>query len=185
MLDPNQIGSHEVATIVLFVHYSRSVSAIPWVDLQTSTFLKILPIIAVISLVSLLLVINQSNLGKSQGRQCYVQDGTCETVLKEHRFAIAFLHALPQVEEELKVQIQFPQHLQLVETYIEGTNMYMGRTRVETLALSNVGEGISSFEGITFLGACSEPSMRWRLVAEFADDQGDRESVYFNFQTQQ
>lgn len=87
------------------------------------------------------------------------------------------------LEEEIAVTLKMPDQYIFKTAYIEGVNMFMGRTPV---VINNQTDGVLT--GVTFLGSCSEPRMYWRLTAVFEySKNGKRNEArhYFTFQTRQ
>ena len=83
---------------------------------------------------------------------------------QESRLSVTFKPSPVVVEQEIHVTIAFSPQWKLVNAWVEGVNMYMGKSPVIFDAvISEVG----SYNGILFLGSCSEPQMHWRLATEW------------------
>lgn len=87
------------------------------------------------------------------------------------------------LEEELTVTLSIPIQRVFQRAWIEGVNMYMGKLPVVVEGSHTIGTHVS-YDAITFLGSCSEPNMRWRMVVEVAEGNGRTERLFFNFQTE-
>jgi hypothetical protein len=74
---------------------------------------------------------------------------------------INFLQA-PIIEEELFIDFDISQGNQIVNVWIEGANMYMGKTPV---IFENKSD-IKVNRGVTFLGSCTQLDMQWQLFIE-------------------
>ncbi|AWL11949.1 hypothetical protein HMF8227_01474 [Saliniradius amylolyticus] len=86
---------------------------------------------------------------------CQLDQGSCPIQLGPRQGRIMLTPQPIPLEEELTLQFELPEGWQLNSAVIEGVNMYMGQIPV-------IFEGPN--RGITFLGACSEPRMQWRLA---------------------
>ena len=80
-------------------------------------------------------------------------------------------------EEEIIVSFQLPSTLGLqvdsktqLKAWIEGVNMYMGRSPV--IIENSLADG--AVQGVFFLGSCSEPKMHWRLYIQVSDTNGEQ-----------
>ena len=66
--------------------------------------------------------------------------------------------------------------------WVQGINMYMGKNAV--LADSTYAkEAKKVYNARLFLGACSEPAMRWQLIIQTTDNNELEQSWFFNFST--
>lgn len=86
----------------------------------------------------------------------------------------------PKVEEELLVNFDISPGNTIKKAWIEGANMYMGKTPViiEQLGPDKINQGI------TFLGSCSQPDMEWLLFVEIDNNAGKTEVYSTTFNTQ-
>ncbi len=75
-----------------------------------------------------------------------------------------------------------PDSLQLNSAWVQGVNMYMGKTALMIDSVVNQGEQVDYLASL-FLGACSEPKMKWQLVVQGQDKAGQTHSFFFNFMT--
>ena len=55
--------------------------------------------------------------------------------------------------------------VKIVNAWIEGVNMYMGKTPIIFEQTPSV--------GITFLGSCNLPEMKWRINIEAQNNEGE------------
>ena len=111
------------------------------------------------------------------GNGCQLDQASCEVSIEQgnYRFTSA-INPIP-LEEEVRATITFPEQALPGKMWVEGINMYMGKIPfiVESQQPGQV-------KGIFFLGSCSEPDMRWQLVAEFTHNQQTRR-IRFLFET--
>lgn len=84
--------------------------------------------------------------------ECDLTTETCTFPHEYGKIAIKFLSQIV-VEEEILLSIDLPKGVELQSAWIEGINMYMGKTPI-------IKEG-STF--LTFLGSCNLAKMQWRL----------------------
>lgn len=98
---------------------------------------------------------------------------------------IVELHPFPvSVEEQTQFSVRLKEDsvlsgITVKKAWIEGVNMYMGRTTV----FLEKPEGQNIANGWFFLGSCSEPTMQWRLFIAVETDKGE-EIMSFDFFTQ-
>jgi protease II len=120
-----------------------------------------------------------------QNVQCEVQGSDACTIQRheQNNFILAFSRP-PELEEEMTLSISYPDSYTLSQAWVQGVNMYMGRSAV-VLEPSQGHEGTMSHNGVLFLGACSEKNMQWQLVTTFVDrSTGDEFKLFYNFDTQ-
>lgn len=119
----------------------------------------------------------------NSGVQCQlVATEQCVLVIEQQEFAVQMLRPA-EVEEELGIKLVFPAHYRLEKSWIQGVNMYMGRTAL--LPKNIVSDGDKSFSELTFfLGACSESKMQWQLVLVYLNPiSGTQHRLFYNFST--
>ena len=83
-------------------------------------------------------------------------------MIKDKSLTILFTQS-PIVEEELFIVFESPERFQIKRAWIEGDNMYMGKTPIlfENANKPNL--------GLTFLGSCNLAEMKWLLFVELID----------------
>lgn len=148
---------------------------------------QLLPItlLAVVLLIAYLLSSGPSVTGS---KQCQLEQNSCEFRLADDSIFSATFKTYPlQIEENNSVQFNIPNNYEFRGAWVEGINMFMGKMRVIE---NHKVETVDSVEvdATTFLGACSEPEMRWRMVVELENKKAqlnkDRKQRYFiNFNT--
>ncbi|WP_417658330.1 hypothetical protein [Pseudidiomarina sp.] len=85
-----------------------------------------------------------------------------------------------QVEQEILVIFEAPEAFQLQQGRVEGVSMYMGYMPVQVSRI-NATQWQAKFQ----LGACTEPSMRWRVSVPWQRNDGNEQGVYrFEFTTE-
>jgi hypothetical protein len=96
--------------------------------------------------------------------ECEITNKTC--VFRDNKtvFSINFLQE-PEVEEELQIKFVTSGDVKIVNAWIEGVNMYMGKTPIIFEQTPSV--------GITFLGSCNLPEMKWRINIEAQNNEGE------------
>ena len=62
--------------------------------------------------------------------------------------------------------------------WVQGINMYMGKSAVLTDSIY-LEDGKKVYNARLFLGACSEPLMRWQLIIQTIDDNAERAVLVF------
>ncbi|RWU12181.1 hypothetical protein EGC76_03065 [Pseudidiomarina gelatinasegens] len=86
----------------------------------------------------------------------------------------------PQVEQEILVTFEAPEAYQLQMGRVEGVNMYMGHMPVSVVQVS-----ATTWQAKFQVGACTEPSMRWRVSIPWQAVDGSEQGVYqFEFNTE-
>lgn len=120
------------------------------------------------------------------GNQCSLAANTqClfQTTAKSDALVIVDFFHPPQLEEQNRITLSLPESFVFNDAWIQGVNMYMGKSPV----LIENEDPIFSAAQINlmfFLGACSEPNMRWQLVLNIKKVSDQRvETFYINFQT--
>ncbi|GAB2682258.1 hypothetical protein Q4574_04695 [Aliiglaciecola sp. 3_MG-2023] len=86
----------------------------------------------------------------------------------------------------LNIELSYDTQYVLRSGWLEGTNMYMGKTPLY-IGASRIDKQNNQVlvDAELFIGACSEPNMRWKLTIELEDIQsGKLHSVFVFFQTQ-
>ncbi|GAP76284.1 hypothetical protein W04_2833 [Pseudoalteromonas sp. SW0106-04] len=100
----------------------------------------------------------------------------CEHQQQTHQ-NITFALSAEQVHPEspFAIKLILPEHTQVVKAHLEGVGMYMGRIPV---LFNKV--GADTWVASTQVGSCSEPTMRWRLVVETAQNT-QQQTHHFQF----
>lgn len=89
-----------------------------------------------------------------------------------------------QIEEENAFELIIPSGLRLVDGWVQGVNMYMGKMAIMEQDIKSGKKDNSHQRWIFFLGSCSEANMRWQLVLNFATVSAGKTETYFvNFTT--
>jgi hypothetical protein len=144
---------------------------------------QVLPIVALFLILAMSFLYNSQPEPLVQSRQCELIDGKCELSFKQQHYTLTISPQAIVLEEELTVDFGYPENLQLVGAWVEGVNMFMGKTHILLSDVTHYQQRQTA-TGMLFLGSCSEANMRWRLVAEFKDDKSSQsERFYFNFST--
>ncbi|MGQ8363690.1 hypothetical protein [Glaciecola sp. 1036] len=141
--------------------------------------------ITVTTLLSLVLLVlwgnqfyNVNTVLNSQGN-CQLINNQCAFSLDQQRLSIKFEQS-PIPEEELFVQFEHSENIQIHKVYVEGVNMYMGKTPV-------IFEDANSLRGVFFLGSCNLPEMQWQMVIEVSREgqTNTNQHLIVNFSTVQ
>jgi hypothetical protein len=96
-------------------------------------------------------------LNQSDG--CDITDGICQTSVLGKPFSVNF-EQKPEAEEELFLKFYVAPQMSIEHAWIEGINMYMGKTPV---MFENQAE---PDRAVTFLGSCNLQQMKWLLNVE-------------------
>ena len=107
-----------------------------------------------------------------------------QTVATKHSSNEKIFHTIdpdqPRVEAEISVTIQAPDSFQLQQGRIEGVNMTMGYMPVAVVPVA-----AGRWRATLWLGACTEPSMRWRVSLPWRDLSTNTNGFYeFEFVTE-
>lgn len=115
-------------------------------------------------------------------KQCNI-DLTQECVVfdNEQKLSVKFLQEV-EVEEELLLTISVPNNTNIQEMWVQGINMYMGKSAVLTDSIY-AQDGKKVYNARLFLGSCSEPVMRWQLIIKTEDASQIEQTWFFNFST--
>lgn len=112
------------------------------------------------------------------GNSCKLDDGFCQLSLDGVDYSLETEFQQIPLEEEVKLELRFNDGLRPEKIWVEGINMYMGKIPV---IIEQQDSGW--LQGLFFLGSCSEPHMRWQLIAEFKTASGVKKQVRFLFET--
>lgn len=113
------------------------------------------------------------NFSTYQGAECDLSASSCEFRLENEQISVKFLSDIV-VEEEIFLEFDLSQGLKLEKAWIEGVNMFMGKTPV-----------IKENEAyLTFLGSCNLDTMKWRLVFTVTNKKGQastHSAIFFTY----
>ena len=89
---------------------------------------------------------------------CSIQNNSCEFTIDQQKFDVMFL-TTPIPEEEIRFSIQSNREFELISGWVEGINMYMGKSPViiESTTPTNV-------NALLFLGSCNLETMEWQIT---------------------
>ncbi len=146
------------------------------IAVQRFSFHHIWPFAALILLL-LIVSLVELNQAPTQYGTC---EGSCTMQLDGQSVTLSFGRYPVQTEEMINVSLNYPVHWQLAEAWVQGVNMYMGKT---PLVLAKGPLVAGETHGQIFLGACSEPRMQWQLVARFLGLDGQTHMGFFRFST--
>lgn len=150
---------------------------------MNTTTIKRLTLLLLILVVIVGLILGYSDLNNSDSaKQCRIDLGQeCVLFNNNQEVSVQFLQAI-EVEEELKLQISIPKHFKIVNMWVQGVNMFMGKHSIFIDAVS-LQQDQSVYSAHLFLGSCSEPKMKWQLIIQTQNAQKIEESWFFNFNT--
>ncbi|MEP1446880.1 MAG: hypothetical protein ABJK37_12275 [Paraglaciecola sp.] len=115
-------------------------------------------------------------------KQCNIDlTQECIVLHSNQQISVRFLQAI-EVEEELLLSVSVPSGTNIEQMWVQGINMYMGKTAVLSDSIEMDGES-KVYNARLFLGSCSEPKMKWQLVVQTIDVEGVQQSWFFNFST--
>lgn len=86
------------------------------------------------------------------------------------RLKIGFSPDPVVVEAEIKVKLYLSDGWYLKNAWVEGVNMYMGKS---PLIIEDIHHQNKEITAIMFLGSCSEPKMHWRITTEWQADKDE------------
>ena len=92
-----------------------------------------------------------------------------------------------QVEEQNLLHLTLPTDYILDKAWVQGVNMYMGQVAVFSDSAASQTSDNSRQQALQFfLGACSEPDMRWQMVLVIKKVSSQKlETFFVNFSTEQ
>ncbi|AEP29945.1 hypothetical protein [Brumicola nitratireducens] len=114
---------------------------------------------------------NVNSSGASQDK-CDLNLGKCTFVYGDDEISVNFLSPIV-TEEEVLLRLELPPNVKLTEAWIEGLNMFMGKTPV----IEEAGRYV------TFLGSCNLETMHWQLTIKVIDKNGQVNSYSAVFYT--
>ncbi|MDM7860837.1 hypothetical protein QTP81_09540 [Alteromonas sp. ASW11-36] len=93
---------------------------------------------------------------------CSIQNNYCEFALDQQNFEVSLPEGA-KIEEESFVNITSNQGFVIEAIWIEGVNMYMGRSPVIAEIIED-----TRFNGLFFLGSCNTAKMEWVMKIQLA-----------------
>lgn len=114
-----------------------------------------------------------------KGKHCTISTASCAIQMDEGLY-IAGFESPVQVEQEMYINFRFPVGSHFQQAWVEGINMYMGRTPV----IAQMQQNDTSLRAVVFLGSCNLATMQWRLTASFSDKNGELVELYYDFVTE-
>ncbi|MFT6951922.1 MAG: hypothetical protein ACJAUL_003078 [Paraglaciecola sp.] len=144
---------------------------------------RYLPLFVIAALLFSAYFINRTEPTINSGVQCQLAGADeCVLVVEQQKFVAQMLQQV-EVEEELRVKLVFPAAYRLQKGWVQGINMYMGKTALMPQNSHSDGE-VSTNELLFFLGACSEKKMQWQLVVIYLNPvSGTEHTLFYNFST--
>lgn len=103
--------------------------------------------------------ISSTNITNVAG--CTIQNNRCEFIIDQQKFEVTFFQT-PLPEEEIRLSITSSTSFTLENAWIEGINMYMGKSPV----ISEIEEP-NTIVAVFFLGSCNLKQMEWRMLLNF------------------
>lgn len=141
------------------------------------------PLIILIIVLTVAFFVGQDSNNEVQGHTCTLLKGQCKLSFDNHYVDLKIGPTPLSIEEELKVVFSYSKNLKLKDTWVEGSNMFMGKMKVLTNT-PNVQQLNTVTTGVLFLGSCNLNHMTWMLVAEFeTSDSETGTRLEFNFAT--
>jgi hypothetical protein len=139
------------------------------------TILKIVLFLILVLIVVLSTYLSSVNKNITTTNKCSLRNNICTFTNEYVNLGVGFKHS-PIVEEEIFIEFTLSPNFTISQSWIEGANMYMGKTPVITNATEN---GV--FEGLTFLGSCTEPKMQWNMFIEVKNKKTEQTFIYSVF----
>lgn len=122
--------------------------------------------------------VNNTLNHSTQSNQCLLINNACTFKTDSIYLRINFLQP-PIIEEELLINFEINQGYQILSAWIEGANMYMGKTPV--IFEDKSGDKVT--KGLTFLGSCSKADMQWNLFIKVVNETEKTEIYSVSFST--
>ncbi|MFT5712214.1 MAG: hypothetical protein ACI9DQ_000617 [Glaciecola sp.] len=104
--------------------------------------------------------------------KCDLTIKKCTFLYEKNKINVSFLSPIV-TEEEILLSIDMPQELKLTKAWVEGANMFMGKTPIIKEELAYV----------TFLGSCNLAKMQWRLNLHIENQNGQVKTYSAAFYT--
>ena len=123
--------------------------------------------------------VSNVNNSLNQSNECIIVNNVCSFSNATLNLRIKFRQA-PQIEEELIINFDISKGNTIKIAWVEGVNMYMGKTPI----IFDKVNGETTNNGITFLGSCTQPYMRWKLFVEIVNVAEETEVYSAAFTTQ-
>ena len=141
----------------------------------------LLPLLVFAAAVGIYINYIDSPLKKSK-KQCNI-DLTQECIVNDQgqQISVQFLQNI-EVEEEISLTVTVPNNTRIKQMWVQGINMYMGKNAVVVDSVY-AKDMKKVYNAHLFLGACSEPKMRWQLIVQTTDNDEIVKSWFFNFST--
>jgi hypothetical protein len=158
------------------------------INLHLNQSIKSLLILsAFVLLLSLAVYLSGNHQGAViSARQCQLTESlSCRFALanSDNEQVIVNFSANVQVEEQNALQLILPERFRITDIWIQGVNMYMGKVAV--ISQTKYSQHMQNDqEFMFFIGACSEPNMRWQLIIELENRTSHKTERFFvNFNT--
>jgi len=128
--------------------------------------LKLLTLLTLIFIVVLGLLYNNVNKPLTTNDACTISEKMCIISQENVTIRIEF-DQRPIVEEELFVNFELNDDWTIEKTWIEGLNMFMGKTPIMFEDANN------NKRGVTFLGSCNLAEMQWIMYIQIKQKDTD------------
>lgn len=106
--------------------------------------------------------------------KCQFSNNVCLIYDGDEVFRLVFAQK-PIVEEELVLNYALPSGWELSTSWVEGVNMYMGKSLIIDY------ESSDRNQVKIFLGSCSEPKMQWKIVLNLKNKNANESKRLFAF----
>ena len=151
---------------------------------RTRTYRYILPL-SCVALVFIVLLLQQTDDKRSEDAQCQISGTSKCIILRQNKEFSLELYKRPQIEEEIRLRLEYPNSYELSKAWVQGVNMYMGQSAV-VIEKTKFSAKQNTTKGLFFLGACSEKNMIWQIVTIYTDPlSGHEVKLFYNFATHQ
>jgi hypothetical protein len=112
------------------------------------------------------------NRSKNELSNCEIQSRTCTLSQGNGEIRIEFLTPI-KTEEEILLSITVPKAITIETAWVEGVNMYMGKTPLIQ----------ENSHYTTFLGSCNLATMKWQLNIQTRNKNGHVQTYSATFHT--
>jgi hypothetical protein len=137
------------------------------------------PLVALLILCSLAFWFNRKQVSSESA--CHLDGASCTFLVQDGLIELSLLSDSIETEALIAFKLDLADGLIFESGWIEGVNMYMGRTPILRKDNETKKTDIVMLE--TFIGSCSQPTMLWEMTLTFSDAKGREYQRYVNFET--
>ena len=144
---------------------------------KTKRYIQILGLILLLCAVISGIFLANVNQSLNSSGECDMTLSACTLAVMNDEISVKF-EQRPVQEEELFIRFDLPAQFSIEKAWIEGVNMYMGKTPVM------FEDDTQLDQGVTFLGSCNLETMEWVMHLNIkSNDTQEVSSVRLSFFT--